>query len=189
MEDLAARFKAGDEDAVRAVVSQYSGAVQTIARSMLSSPELIAEVVQQTFVKAWRAAATFDESRDFKPWLYSIARRTAIDVIRRESKPTAGAHDQPVDVAVHPVSFERTWEIYEVRQALDELPPEERTVMQLSFLVGLTHQQIAERLGVPIGTVKSRTGRAKKRLAVALGHLDPAANQTTTSNVEGVEPL
>ena len=189
MEDLAIRFKAGDEAAVRQVVSQYSGAVQTIARSMLSSPELVAEVVQQTFVKAWRASASYDESRELKPWLYSIARRTAIDVVRRESRPTAGAHEQPVETAVTPMTFERTWEIYEIRQALDELPAEERVVMRMSFLIGMTHEQIAAELNIPVGTVKSRTGRAKKRLAVALGHLGPAANQTATSNVEGVEPL
>ncbi len=189
MDDLAARFKAGDEDAVRDVVRLYSGAVQTVARSMLRSPELVAEVVQQTFVKAWRAAASYDDSREFRPWLYSIARRTAIDVIRREGRPTAGAHEQEVETAVMPMSFERTWEIYEVRQALDGLPAEERVVMQLSFLVGLTHHQIAEKLDIPIGTVKSRTGRAKKRLAVALGHLGPTANQTAGSDVQGVEPL
>ena len=187
MNDLAARFKAGDEDAVREVIRQHSGAIQTVARSMVSSNELVAEVVQQTFVKAWRASARFDDTRELTPWLYSIARRTAIDVIRRESRLAAGAHDQAVEGEAHSISFERTWEIYEVRQALDALPDEERTVMRLSFLVGLTHEQIAEQLDIPVGTVKSRTGRAKKRLAVALGHLRPRANQRSTSNVEGGE--
>lgn len=185
MDDLAIRFKAGDEAAVREVVRRYSGAVQTVARSTLRSPELVAEAVQQTFVKAWRASSSFDETRPLTPWLYSIARRTAIDIIRREGRPTTGDHEPETDVAVTPMSFERTWEIYEVRQALDDLPDEERVVMRLSFLVGLTHEQIAEQLDIPIGTVKSRTGRAKKRLAVALGHLAPTANQTSTSVVQG----
>ena len=187
MDDLVSRFKAGDEQAVREVVQRYTGAITTVARSMVSSPELVGEVVQQTFVKAWRAASSFDESRELTPWLYSIARRTAIDVLRREGKPTAGAHEEEVDVAVTPMSFERTWEAYEVRQALDALPDEERAVMKMSFLLGMTHDQIASELGIPIGTVKSRTGRARKRLAVALGHLAPSANQTATLDVQGGE--
>lgn len=189
MDGLAARFKAGDEDAVRDVVQKYSGAVQTVARSMVQAPELVAEVVQQTFVKAWKASASFDDGRELAPWLYSIARRTAIDVIRRENKPTTNTAELPLDLAGNAISFERTWEIYEVRQALDALPAEERVVMRMSFLSGMTHEQIADELGIPIGTVKSRTGRAKKRLATALGHMSPSANQTPASNVEGVEPL
>ena len=189
MDELASRFKAGDEEAVREVVARYSGAIQTVARSMIGSPELVAEVVQQTFVKAWRASSSFDENRDLAPWLYSIARRTAIDVLRREGKPTAGAHEQPVDVAVSGQSFERTWEIYEVRQALDELPDPERVVMQLSFLAGLSHEQIAEKLDVPVGTVKSRTGRAKKRLLASLAHLRSTANQIDGAVVEVGEAL
>ena len=189
MDQLAARFKAGDEDAVREVVGRYSGAIQTVARSMVSSPELQAEVVQQTFVKAWQASGSFDESRDLAPWLYSIARRTAIDVLRREGKPTAGGHEQEVDVAVEPVSFERTWEKFEVRQALDDLPDPERVVMQLSFLAGMSHEQIAAELDIPIGTVKSRTGRAKKRLLESLAHLRSTANQIDPADVEVGEAL
>lgn len=182
--DLIDRFKGGDESAVREIVQRYGGAVQTIARSMMRSDELIAETVQQTFVKAWRGAASFDETREFAPWLYSIARRTAIDILRREGRHETEPHDDEV-ASENEMTFERTWEIYEVRSALDALPAEERDVMRLSFLEGLTHEQIAERLGVPIGTVKSRTGRAKKRLLQSLKHL--GANQTGGSNVEGGE--
>lgn len=182
--DVVARFRAGDEDAVRAVYRHYGGAVQTVARSMISDPELVAEVVQQTFVKAWRAASTFDESRDLAPWLYTIARRTAVDVLRREMQPTRGDHEPETDVAVTTISFERTWEIHEVRRALDGLPPDEREVVRLSHLVGLSHPEIAARMGVPVGTVKSRSARAHARLAAALGHL---ANRTGVSGVESTE--
>lgn len=187
MHELIARFRTGDEAAVRAVHQRYAGAVRTIARSMVSEPELVAEIVQQTFIKAWRAADTFDEGREFAPWLYSIARRTAIDVLRKEMKPTTGDHEPEADMAVTSISFERTWEIYEVRQAIDELPPDEREVVRLSHLVGLTHPEIAERLGVPVGTVKSRSGRANKRLYAALQHVQVPANQKGPSSVQGDE--
>ena len=186
--DVVARFRAGDELAVRQVVEAYGGAVATVARSIVRSPELVAEVVQQTFVKAWRAAASLDEDRLMAPWLYTIARRTAIDVGRREARPTLGGHDPEVEVGVEAMTFERTVEIYEVRQALDALPSDEREVMKLSHLVGLSHSDIAEQLGVPIGTVKSRTGRARTRLAVALGHYAPGANRIDRSDVQGGEP-
>lgn len=182
--DLLARFRAGDDDAVRAVFRHYGGPVQTVARSMTSDGELVAEIVQQTFVKAWRAAATFDDTRDLAPWLYTIARRTAVDVLRREMQPTRGDHEPETDASVTTMSFERTWEIHEVRRALDGLPPAEREVVRLSHLAGLSHPEIAERLGIPIGTVKSRSARAHARLAAALGHL---ANRTDPPDVEQSE--
>lgn len=183
MDDLVARFRAGEEAAVREVHQRYGGAVRTVARSMLSDPELVAEVVQQTFIKAWRSASSFDESREFAPWLYAIARRTAIDVLRREKRMPPTAPDE--DVAGPSVSFERIWETWEIRQAVDDLPPGEREVVRLCNLEGFTHEEVADRLGIPAGTVKSRSARAYKRLASSLGHLDLFANQRGGSNVEG----
>ena len=180
------RFRSGDPDAVRAVCCAYSGPVQTIAQSIVGDPELTADVVQQTFVKAWRAAARFDVNRELAPWLYSIARRTAVDVLRSERHPTRGDHAPETDVAVMPFSFERTWEVFEVRRAIEDLPDEERTVVRLSHLQGLTHPEIAEHLEIAVGTVKSRSHRAHRRLAAALAHLLPA-NQGCSADVEGGE--
>lgn len=181
MPDLIERFKAGDPDAVRAIYREHAGAVHTVARSIVRDRELAAEVVQQTFVKAWQAAQRFEGNREIAPWLYSIARHTAIDALRAESKPTRGGHEPEVDVGVQPETFERTWERFEIRRAVDALPAAERVVVRMSHLEGYTHEQIASRLDVPVGTVKSRSGRAHKRLAAALGHL--AANRETDSDV------
>jgi RNA polymerase sigma-70 factor (ECF subfamily) len=167
-------FRAGDPDAVRAVYRRYAGAVQTVARSIIGSDDaLCADVVQQTFTKAWRAARTFDGERDLGPWLYAIARRTAIDALRAERRPTRGDHAPETDVEVVTLSFEQAWEAHEVRTALDDLPPDERAVVRLAHVAGLSHVEVAERLGVPLGTVKSRMHRAHRRLAVALAHLLP----------------
>ena len=183
--DAVARFRSGDEAAVREIIERHGGAVATVARSIVGgSHDHVAEVVQQTFVKAWRAAGSLEPGRPIQPWLYSIARRTAIDLLRRERRPTTGDHAPERDVAVESMTFERSVEIYEVRQALDDLPPEEREVMKLSHLMGMTHTEIAERLGVPIGTVKSRTGRAKKRLAGALSHYAPDVTRVANRNSE-----
>lgn len=173
MPDVTERFRAGDPDAVQAVYRRYAGAVFTVARSIVHDRELAADVVQQTFLKAWRAASSFEGDRELAPWLYSIARRTAIDALRSEMRPTRAGHEPETDAAVAPLSFERTWEAFEVRSAIDALPPDEREVVRLGHLLGYTHEQIAERLGIPVGTVKSRSGRAHRRLAEALAHLAP----------------
>ena len=75
------------------------------------------------------------------------------------------------EVAVLSPSFEGTWEAWEVRSALDELTEDERAIMRATHYLGLTHEETAERLGVPVGTVKSRSYRAHKRMAGLLAHL------------------
>jgi RNA polymerase sigma factor (sigma-70 family) len=167
---LVARFAAGDEQAVRWVYERYAGPILTVALSILGRRDLADEAVQTTLLKAWRAADTFDTSRELAPWLYTIARRVSIDIYRREQcTPVTPLEDH--DVAVVPLAFEQTWEAWEVRNALDQLPPDEREVARLSHLVGLSHREIAEQLGVPLGTVKSRSARAHQRLARSLRHV------------------
>ena len=110
-------------------------------------------------------------------------------MIRAEARPTRGDHAPETDVAVTPLSFERTWEAFEVRRALDDLPPDERHVMKLVHLEGMTQAEVAEALGIPVGTVKSRSNRAHRRLAAALRHLlpdtDRTANPDETRDVQG----
>ena len=180
-----ARFRAGDADAVREIYRRHGRAIHSVARSMTRDPDLAADVVQQTFMKAWKAAERFDARRDLAPWLYAIARRTAIDVMRRENRPTQGGHAPETDVSVEPVSFERTWEIHEVRRALDDLAESDQEVIRLHHHLGLTHEQIAAHLDAPLGTVKSRLHRAHGRLAAALGYLRTEDGiQTGVSDVE-----
>ena len=181
--DLLDRFVAGDADAVRAIYREYSRPVFTVAVMMTRDNALAADVVQQTFLKAWKSAASFDSTREIAPWLYTIARRTAIDVMRTERRPTQGGHEPEVDGVVQPLSFEKTWEAHEVRGAIDDLDPSEAEIVRLTYDLGHTHAEIAEQLGLPLGTVKSRLFRAQKRLAVALGHLAPERNQSGDDSV------
>ena len=182
--DVLERFVAGDADAVRAIYREYSRPVFTVAVMMTNDKALAADVVQQTFLKAWKAAGTFDTKREIAPWLYTIARRTAIDVIRTERRPTQGGHGPEVDGVVQPLSFEKTWEAHEVRAAIDGLDPGEAEIVRLTYDQGHTQAEIAERLDLPLGTVKSRLFRAQKRLAVALGHLAPERNQDGIRSVQ-----
>lgn len=187
MADQIERFRAGDPDAVREVYRSHAGAVHTVAMSIVRDREMAADVVQQTFIKAWRAAGGFEGTRELAPWLYSIARRTAIDMLRSELKPTRGGHEREVDVGVEPDTLERTWERFEIRRAVDALPDGEREVIRRSHLLGHTHEAIAEQLDIPLGTVKSRSSRAHRRLAATLEHL--TANQPTDADVvQGEDP-
>jgi RNA polymerase sigma factor (sigma-70 family) len=160
---------------VRALYAAYGRLVYAVALRVLGRPELAEEATQQTFVQAWRAADRLDPERDPGPWLATIARRAAIDVHRRESRRAAGALDQvPADhpaVVTLPPDLGAVDAAWQVRRAVDELPELEGTVVRLQHLEGMTHTEIAARLGVPVGTVKSRSHRAHAHLAALLGHL------------------
>jgi RNA polymerase sigma-70 factor (ECF subfamily) len=165
------RFRVGDEAAVKAVYERFGGSVFALSMSILGEHGLAADSTQQTFIKAWRAASTYDPERSFAPWIYAIARRTAIDMYRKQSRVVTS--DQ-VDVVVLPPGLETAWEVFEVRSALDRLPDEERQVVKLSHFDGLTHVEIAAHLDIPVGTVKSRSHRAHQRLVELLRHVEEA---------------
>lgn len=167
--ELLERFRVGDEGAVKAVYEQFRGPVFAIAISILRDRDRAADATQQTFIKAWKAASTYDADRPIKPWIYAIARRTAIDIYRKNSRIIA--KDQ-IDQVTIPPGLETAWEVFEVRAAVDELPDEERQVIKLSHFGGLSHSEIAEHIGIPLGTVKSRSYRAHQRLMELLKHLE-----------------
>jgi RNA polymerase sigma-70 factor (ECF subfamily) len=167
------RFHDGDSDAVRELYRDYGRAVFTVALRALGDRSLAEEAVQVTFLRAWRAADRFEVGRDPGPWLYAIARRVAIDLYRRERRHPAGDGTEP-EIAILPPAIEDTWETWEVRAALDRLPADERAVVRATHYLGMTHPEAAEQLGIPIGTVKSRSHRAYRRLAGMLSHLEEA---------------
>lgn len=167
--EVLARFTEGDEEAVKAIYERFSGAVYALAMNVLRDHGRAADATQQTFVKAWRSAKSFDANRPIAPWLFAIARRTAIDIYRKERRRFPS---DTLTVSEDGPSMEAIWEVFEVRAALDQLSDEERQVMQLSHFDGLTHREIAERLDIPIGTVKSRSHRAHVRLVEFLEHLE-----------------
>ncbi|MFJ7305881.1 RNA polymerase sigma factor [Streptomyces sp. NPDC099088] len=182
--ELEERFSRGDETALPELYRRYSGPMFVTALSLLGNRELAAEAVQQAFVQAWRAAATFDPTRELQPWLYAITRRTAVDTYRRERR---SALHVPLDeswagereLATDGPSMEETWRVWQVRAALEQLPPDEREVLRLAYFEGYTQSEIAKTLGIALGTVKSRTSRAQKRLAQLLAHLRDGDDDST----------
>lgn len=173
--DTIAAFRRGDDHAVRAMYAGFGRLVFAVAHRVLGDRGLADEATQQTFVQAWRASSSFEEGRDPAPWLATIARRVAIDIQRREQRRPATALDDapPGDSAMVTTSpsAEQLWATWEVRAAIEALAPEERRIVQLQHLQGFTHQEIADELGIAVGTVKSRSFRAHRTLAVRLRHL------------------
>jgi RNA polymerase sigma-70 factor, ECF subfamily len=164
--ELMARYGSGDERAAHEVYERFAGRVMTVALGMLGKRDQAEEVVQETLLKLYRSAASYDGSRPLNPWVHQIARNAAIDVYRRDRRaPEPAASEQledqdPVDID----PFERSWLAWEVRAAVDQLPEIEGQAVRLAHLEGMTHGGIAQALEVPAGTVKSRLNRAYKRL-------------------------
>ncbi len=167
--NLIRRFQRGDPDAIRALYGSYGRSVFTVAYGALGDRSLAEEAVQMTFTKAWQAADRFDINRGIAPWLYTIARRVAVDLYRRERRHQSSELDR--DIAVMPPTFEGMWEAWEVRGALDKLPRDEREIIETTHYRQLTMTEAAAELGIPVGTVKSRSHRAHRRLAESLSHL------------------
>jgi RNA polymerase sigma-70 factor (ECF subfamily) len=176
---LGARFRDGDPDAVRAVYRRYAGSMLVLARSRLADPELALDAVQQAFLQAWRGAGQYDASRPLSTWLYAITRRVCVDLYRRDRRrPVLTESGEAPDDAVAdaaPTRTEQAWEAHEVRAAVDGLRPDERDIIRLAYFDGLSLPEVAERLDLPLGTVKSRSFRAYRRLAGQLGHLRESA--------------
>lgn len=143
-----------------------------IMRSGMSE-EMAEEIMQETMVTVWTKAAQFDAARaGASTWIFTIARNKRIDVLRRVSRPEPDPED-PMFQPDPPQSGEEFTQSREdqvrVRAALEQLPPEQVEIVRLSFFDSLTHSEIAERLSLPLGTVKSRLRLSFRKIRTALG--------------------
>ena len=171
---LASRFASGDADTVRVVYQTYGRLVIAIAYKVLGDRGLAEDATQQTFVQAWRAAGSYDPERPLAAWLTTIARRVAIDVHRRERRHRGLGNVDTAsspDLVVLPPSAEQIHDVVEVRRALADLPAQDRDLIRMQHFDELSHAEIATELEIPLGTVKSRSFRAHRRLAGLLTHL------------------
>ena len=173
------KIAAGDRASVEECLKRYSGLVWSLARRMLRNSDDAEDAVQEIFFDVWKNAAKFDESQSSETtFIAMIARRRLIDRIRFSSRRiSADALDEvmtePVDRADK--TMQTSLEANDAVKALNTLRPEQRQVLQLSIVQGLSHQEIAERTGMPLGTVKThaRRGILQAREFLGLGNVDP----------------
>jgi RNA polymerase sigma factor (sigma-70 family) len=169
---LAAAFVAGDEKALADLYARWSPLVYTIALRSLGDVTDAEDVTQKTFVSAWQGRRTFDPSRSRLPgWLVGIARNKVADThaararLRRLERELA-AHSPVVDEA--DPGFDLVDKLA-IADEIGRLEPDAQRVIRLAFFDDLTHSQISERLGIPLGTVKSHIRRSLHRLRTRLG--------------------
>lgn len=177
--ELVERIRGGDQAALEVLYGRYSGAVYSLVKKILQSPEEAEDVALDVFWQVWRQAERYDPSRGAPPaWLFTLARSRAIDRLRargRREDRTISFDDpnvnlDPLDENASPdevVSFRQSRDA--VRAAMEKLSAVQREAVELAFLKGLTHVEIAERLGQPLGTVKTRIRQGLIRLRK---HLD-----------------
>ena len=177
--DLLRRVSRGQEDAFRELFGKYAPTARALALRILRRPFLADETVQEAFLALWRHPQGYERDRgSVRAWLMSTVHHRAVDLVRREEahrRRTEGALPDPVpedpaEQAVHAVGVPE--ERAAVRAALADLPTEQRQVIELLYFEGLTQSQVAERMGLPLGTVKSRVLLAMRRMRTALGAME-----------------
>ena len=166
-DELAERFRDGDDKALRTAYEQYGGAVLMLAMRVLGNRADAEDVTQATFVAAWMGRETFDPERgSVLGWLLGIARRKAVDRIRsaaRDERISDTVRSLPAPAAPADTP-ERVVDRLVVADELNRLPTEQRRTLELAFFDDLTHPQIAAVTGLPLGTVKSHIRRGMANL-------------------------
>ncbi len=188
-EDLMVRFCRGQAEAFGLLVRRYERELYGYLRRYLGDDALAEDVFQNTFLQVFTKAGQYEAGRPVRPWLYTIATHQAIDALRRNGRHQAlslaqhreeavggelhsliesleSQHPGPLDAAQGQERRQR------IRASVDRLPDFLRQVLLLAYYQGLKYREIADVLGIPVGTVKSRTYLALHSLRLALDDLD-----------------
>ena len=166
---LIERVADGDRPAFDELYRRYARPVLGLALRRLGDRGRAEDATQEAFVAIWRSARTFDAVRGRgAPWLYAVARNAITDGYRRTPSPVSELEDRAVNEPDPAGEAEASWTAWRVHRALEVLPEHERPVIELAYWRGFSQSEIAERLGIPLGTVKTRTRSALARLADAL---------------------
>jgi RNA polymerase sigma-70 factor (ECF subfamily) len=167
--ELIQRTGTGDRSAFDKLYRRYSRPVFGLALRRLGDRGRAEDAVQETFVSIWRSASTYKPERGpGAPWLYGVARNAIVDRSRARYEPPAEAPDEPTLEAGPDERAEGSWLQWRVHRALETLPEREREVVALAYWSELSQSEVAEKLGIPLGTVKTRTRAALAHLAEAL---------------------
>ena len=165
-EDLLARVAAGDHDAFGRLYKRYARAVLGLALRRLGDRGRAEDAAQEAFASVWRAARSYRRERGpVAAWLYAVARNAIADRGRARIEPPAEPTDRASDAPGPPDRAEQSWLAWRVHRALEELPETERTVLELAYWSELSQSEIADFLGIPLGTVKTGTRSGLRRLA------------------------
>jgi RNA polymerase sigma-70 factor (ECF subfamily) len=162
------RLRARDPVAFERLYDAYHRLVFGIALRMLRDPTMAEDLTQSVFLKIWTSPDSFREG-NFGAWLSRVTRNRALDILRSQASHTEAEipFDLPADGTIDDVVFAKI-DSQRVRTALAALPDEQRSPIEMGFFGGITHEEIARRTGIPLGTVKTRIRSGLRRLRGAL---------------------
>ncbi len=172
-EAVLARAAAGDDDALGELYDRFGGAAFGLALRVLRDRALAEDAVQEAFIAVWRHGGRYSAARgSARTWILTLVHRRAVDLVRRqERQPAAVADPEPDEAAVgggaDDAAVSRD-ERARVQAALARLPRDQRIALELAYYGGLTQSQLAERLGEPVGTIKSRMFHGLRQLRTML---------------------
>jgi RNA polymerase sigma factor (sigma-70 family) len=179
--ELISRIRGGDEDAFRGLYRRYAPSARALAQRVVRQANLAEDIVQEAFLAIWENPDGYDPGRgSVRSWLMTTVHHRAVDAVRREEAQrrrmdeaageTVILVQDPADQVVEEVGLPE--ERAAILSALDGLPAEQRQVIELMYFDGLTQSKIADRLQLPLGTVKSRTLLGMRRLRTSLVGLE-----------------
>jgi RNA polymerase sigma-70 factor (ECF subfamily) len=180
IQTLVERCRQGDELAWEALVRRFQRRVYAVAWNYMRNEDAARDMAQEVFIRVYRQLRKFKVEKSFLPWLLSVTRNACIDRLRRR-KARPPAQDVPVEEGV-PVAaagptpeeeVETQWRKRLLYRALSRMSDSDREIIMLKDIQGLKLEEIAGMLALPLGTVKSRSNRARVALASRLRMLDP----------------
>ena len=164
---LLARIAEGDLEAFQIFYDRFAGRVLAYVRQLSRNRDGAEDVVQEVFVAVWRRAASFRPDRgDPAGWLYTVTRNKLVDLWRRQGETAAVLDDvEPLSEPAVPVSEHLRLTMH---QALARVAPEQRRAIEMAYFGGFTYEETAQRLDLPVGTLKSRIRSGLKSLRIVL---------------------
>jgi len=186
--DLVERVSTGDRAAFSELYRRYASSAFGLATRILGEQALAEEVLQEVFLAVWRRSGAYDPARgSVRSWVFAQIHHRSVDAVRREEAERRRSGSTVVREAVEDdlqEVIEESWlqsRREHVRRALTTLSPDQRQMIELAYYRGLTQTQVASETGVPLGTVKSRTLAAMRRMRDALGGAAMEDRWTTSS--------
>lgn len=169
-EDLMSLTGDGDAGAFAGLYDRHGRAAYSLAYRMMGERQAAEDLVQEAFLQAWRAAGSYRAERgSVRTWVLSIVHHRGIDQLRSSAsrRRTQDRFEASASVSQPSEAFSEAWrnsQRVQVREALQELPPEQLRVLELAYFSGYTHREIAELLDLPLGTVKGRMKLGLKKI-------------------------